>query len=1038
MTQTAQADTATNAKHAATQLAPGEVVIVRDAEWLVTNTEPTTSGTLVRCIGLSELVRDTTGAFYTDLDEIIPLNTREAKLIGDDSSQYRTARLWLEATLRRQPIPTSEPRLTVSTHMLADPLQYQLTAVKRAFDQEQLRPRLLIADAVGLGKTIEIGMILSELVRRGEGERILIVTPKHVLEQMQRELWTRFALPFVRLDSIGLQRVRQQLPATRNPFSYFKRAIISIDTLKQDQYRAHLQKFHWDAVVIDESHNITGATLNNRLAHTLAPNTHALILASATPHNGKAESFAELIRLLEPSAVRPDGTVDRKAVQRLVLRRHRHSPEVRTEVGADWAERKEPLNLRIPATDAENRLAEHLATTWLKPQGQGGQAPSPYSGENKGLFPWTLAKAFLSSPVALAETVRERGKRLGRSPAEEREKRALDELGALAQDALAEGSAKLAALETYLESIGIGHHKDQRAVVFSERVATLNWLHNELKQRFKLSADEIRVLHGGLSDVEQQEIVDEFRKASSKLRVLITGDVASEGVNLHSQCHELIHFDIPWSLIRIEQRNGRIDRYGQRTPPQITTLLLDFDNELFKGDANVLARLIEREDEAHRALGDTASLMGKYNAKAEEDEIRSVLSGTKSLDDVVASPEEVLASDDVDDPFLAFLVDVANCGKGQVAEAQDAGPQDAGPGTDASGQVGETQDTQAVHGQWTVGQDAQARTDDIPAPGLFRDSGEFLRTGLETAYPVPGESLEHNGVGFRESTTNFTMALTPPRDLNHRLRVLPQSYLAERHVTEQFTTTTSKDVAKRSLNDAQNSVTSPSLWPAEHYLGPLHPMLDWVADKTLTSLGRNEVFAVRGNVDEPTVYLLATISDRQARTVAAMHLTQTQFGDDSSMLITGVHPEANAALSTLGLTAENQLVNPGAVDTAPLEGLITAAVDQSEVYARGHFQGIADAVEERVQRWLERVAEWEQDADALAQRRVLRERKSEISEEAQLAESMRPHHLSVRPLLVVVPVDWPVGSSGPLSSEGSLSSREAAYRNANEENEEAR
>ena len=135
------------------------------------------------------------------------------------------------------------------------------------------------------------------------------------------------------------------------------------------------------------------------------------------------------------------------------------------------------------------------------------------------------------------------------------------------------------------------------------------------------------ILHGGLTDVEQQAVVESFKQESSPIRALITGDLASEGVNLHSQCHELIHFDIPWSLIRIEQRNGRIDRYGQRKPPQITTLLLDPDAGKFSGDVRVLSRLLEREHEAHKALGDVASLMGKYDVEAEETEIKRVLAG---------------------------------------------------------------------------------------------------------------------------------------------------------------------------------------------------------------------------------------------------------------------------------------------------------------------------------------------------------------------------------------------------------------------------
>src|SRR5690625_1333700 len=249
-------------------------------------------------------------------------------------------------------------------------------------------------------------MILSELVRRGRGDRILIVTPKHVLEQMQFEMWTRFALPFIRLDSTGIQRIRQELPAGRNPFTFYKRVIISIDTLKSDQYIPHLRSQRWDAVVIDESHNVTNtATQNHRLAELLSRNTEALILASATPHNGNKESFAELVRMLEPSAVSPTGELDKELLKRLVIRRHRNSDEVAQVVGADWAKRLPPDNREVPASRQENAVALELEQTWLWPQE--GKAPS-----RSRLFPWTLAKAFLSSPQALAETISARLSRL--------------------------------------------------------------------------------------------------------------------------------------------------------------------------------------------------------------------------------------------------------------------------------------------------------------------------------------------------------------------------------------------------------------------------------------------------------------------------------------------------------------------------------------------------------------------------------------------------------------------------------------------------
>ncbi|GAB49197.1 putative helicase [Mobilicoccus pelagius NBRC 104925] len=373
-------------------IAPGSLVVVRDEEWVVTQVAQTRDGVLVTAQGLGELVAGSTAQFYSELDDIRPFDPRGTRVVADASANHRRARLWLEATLRKTSLPIDDDRLAVTGSMLADALDYQRAAVRKALDPETLRPRILLADAVGLGKTLEIGMSLSELVRRGRGERILVVTPRHVLEQMQHELWCRFALPFVRLDSVGIQRVRRRLPATRNPFGLYKRAIISIDTLKNDRYLAHLRKHRWDAVVIDESHNITNsATQNNRLANVLAPQTDALILASATPHNGKRESFAELVRLLEPTAVTPEGDIDAGELDRLVIRRHRHSPDVATAVGGDWAERQPPHNRLVSASPEEDAIAQELADHWLYAARPTTRPATPGSGRSAdALFGWTL------------------------------------------------------------------------------------------------------------------------------------------------------------------------------------------------------------------------------------------------------------------------------------------------------------------------------------------------------------------------------------------------------------------------------------------------------------------------------------------------------------------------------------------------------------------------------------------------------------------------------------------------------------------------
>lgn len=946
-------------------VAPGSIVVVRDEEWLVTSMENTLDGQLLHVQGLSELVRGTSASFYESLDDIEALDPRLATVQADSSPGYRRARLWLEATLRKAAVPLVDDRLVVSDGMLADPLPYQHSAVRKALDPDNLRPRILLADAVGLGKTLEIGMILSELVRRGRGERILIVCPRHVLEQMQHEMWSRFAMPFVRLDSVGIQRVKQKLPATRNPFTYFNRVIISMDTLKQDHLVTHLRRHRWDAVVIDESHNVTNsATQNNRLARVLSPNTDALILASATPHNGKPESFAELVRLLEPTAVTPTGELIPDEVRRLVIRRHRHSDEVKQVVGADWAERREPQNLLIPATPAEDAVAEELDTVWLHPR----SGASPYSGTTSKLFPWTLAKAFLSSPSALRATIQERIKRIPNTPAGAVERRALDRLHQLNEKTFA-ASAKYDALLGYLRTIGISKGSEERAVIFAERVPTLEWLRGKLQKEFGFTAAEVELLHGGLTDVDQQRIVESFKQATSPIRILVTGDVASEGVNLHRQCHQLIHYDIPWSLIRIEQRNGRIDRYGQLHRPQITTLLLSPSSETFGGDLRVLTKLIEKEQEAHKALGDAASLMGKYSVEAEEEAIRKVLAREASFDDVVGDAHDPASLDQ-----LAAL----------MALIQNAPP----PSTDAT----------------------DAGTE-LPEFALYDRQIDFLREALEEIYLTPSEPPSRNGVSWREYPDQQHAEFEPPPDLRQRLEVLPQSYLTERRVLEKLKLATSPAKGKQLL-DAALKDQSQTSWPEAHYLGPLHPVLEWAADRALARLARNEVFAVRGDVEGATVLLHGTLTDRRGRVVAAAWFSAEFPGFDGSGR-TGrgflrIHSDAAEMLAAVGFGAGS--TNPGPVSLTGTDSLIAAAVDSATTALSEQFSAATRATGERIARWSTRIESWQQDAAELGGRLYLRERRIGVDREQQLTDEMVPDRQLVRPLLLVLPQGHPSAS----------------------------
>jgi superfamily II DNA or RNA helicase len=953
-------------------ISPGSLVVVRDETWLVTAVEDTADGPLYSVRGVSDFVKDTTATFYASIDTIRVLAPEDSTVVADTSPRYRRARLWIESTLRKTPVPVDHPGLTVAADMLADDLPYQREAVELALDPDRVRPRLLIADAVGLGKTLEIGMILSELIRRGRGRRILIVCPRHVLEQMQHELWTRFAIPFVRLDSEGVQQVKQKLPASRNPFTFFEKVIISMDTLKQDRFVHDLRHHRWDAVVIDESHNVTNqATQNNQLAHVLAPNTDALILASATPHNGSNDSFAQLISLLEPTAVSPQRTIAKDATQRLMIRRHRYSDSVKDEVGENWAERLPPEMLLVDPSAEELAVAREIAATWTHPPTGHG----PMSGRGSQLFPWTLAKAFLSSPIALRETLRNRSRELlakaevdhlaeipstsGYAAEAEALLRLSDLNDACIPVDASPRSGKYQRLAQLLREKGVARTSKERVVVFAERVATLTWLREHLIEDLGLKDDQVAVLHGGLTDVEQQAVVESFKQSSSPIRLLITGDIASEGVNLHAQCHELIHFDVPWSLIRIEQRNGRIDRYGQRTPPQITALLLDLSEiDGFDGDIYVLRRLLDREREAHEQLGDAASLMQKYDAASEQTALIDVLRGAQDVETVLPKVADVNPHGD----FLAALL------------AMDAAP--------SSSRSGHRAERAASF-----------------ASGLFDSDRDFLLSGLTELHTEPGRPVANGGVGLVLEDSSGLIQFTPTADLNRRLDHLPQSYLKDRRVKERLRLTSREDVAAHRLRAALDD-DSGTNWPDVHFLGPLHPVLDWMSDRILAGVPSGEVFAIHGNVGMPWVIFQGTLTTARGQIVSS---TVLGIADDDGTLRALPDTSPSALFEEIGLGPQS--VGTAVADPGRYQALLRSAVPVAREFMDEHVAPtVTAAAQQRVDRWQQEQLRWEADAQQTrGQSALLLASRDALEVEKKLVTEMLPDRTFVRPLLVVVP-----------------------------------
>ncbi len=521
-------------------VAPGAHIELRDAVWRVQRVDTTSTGTQVwRCVGISEIVRDSEAIFLEEYEpQVKVLDPVRTRLERDCSSQHRAGLLYMESLLGDVPPP--DDGLCIGHRAAMDGLDFQLDPAWMALSRP--RQRILIADSVGLGKTIEAGILLAELIRRGRGRRILVATTKAMLTQFQKEMWARFTIPLVRLDSLGLARIRCEIPTHHNPFYHFDKTIISIDTLKQNNwFRTHVENAHWDVIVIDEAHNVAtrGAAASQRagIAGRLANNCDSLILLSATPHDGKAESFASLMNMLDPTAIANPSQYSKEDIRGLYVRRFKH--QVRDQLAQHIPERT--VMVARATASAPEELAFDLLTALELPA-----LDAASRGEGDILFRTGLTKALFSSPRACLAQLRAPLRRQAIAKAlptglrsrlgdpdslttTEALRAAAEHLGGpLAADlqALAELAQALAAitptgfskyqklLET-LERRGWrpSRAREDRLVIFTERRETLAFLEQHLVADLKLREGQWEVLHGGLSDLDQQRLVEDFAKS---------------------------------------------------------------------------------------------------------------------------------------------------------------------------------------------------------------------------------------------------------------------------------------------------------------------------------------------------------------------------------------------------------------------------------------------------------------------------------------------------------------------------------------------
>ena len=503
---------------------------------------------------------------------------------------------------------------------------YQLDPLVRAVQMP--RANLLIADDVGLGKTIEAGLIVQELLLRNRARTVLIVCPSSLQIQWRDQMRDKFGLEFRIVNSELMRNLRRSRGLHTNPWSHFPRLITSIDFLKRDRpmrlFRELLpaedepkypRKF--DFLIIDEAHNVAPVgrgkyatdSLRTLAIRTIAPHFEHKLFLTATPHNGYKESFTALLELLDNQRFARGIAPDRQQLQSVMVRR------MKSELPAQFDGRPRFPKRRIEAIEVAYTVEEKQAHAWLHEytelrQQNPKDAVERYATE---FMMKMLKKRLFSSPAAFMLTLEQHLRTLEKTktvpdqhkpvigilrqqleaaeeddyeenaedgidviqtasrmfrPVSPREKELLDNLHGWAKRASAKADSKFTELLNWLQ-LHIkpgGNWSNERVVIFTEYRATLNSLQEILATEGFTGDNRLMTLFGGMDDDRREAVKAAFqaRPEISPVRILLATDAASEGIDLQNHCHNIIHMEIPWNPNRLEQRNGRLDRHGQK------------------------------------------------------------------------------------------------------------------------------------------------------------------------------------------------------------------------------------------------------------------------------------------------------------------------------------------------------------------------------------------------------------------------------------------------------------------------------------------
>ncbi len=578
--------------------------------------------------------------FYLPFEDVHPgrLPLPDAQTVGVPATQdllLRAYRLGL--------IHGTAPLLSLQRSRVI-PKDYQLVPVVMAL--EAPRVRLLLADDVGLGKTIEAGLILTELLSRQLASRVLIIVPANLREQWQETLDHFFHLPVPIISARHRREMERQLPAGANPWEHFRFLIVSVDYAKTPAIKNQILEQSWDVVLFDEAHQVAkphqlGPEQRVRmerwqLAEELARSSRVrhLLLLTATPHNGYTDSFASLIRLLDVGAI--TGAPDQPLIDRRIARGHvcqrrrRDVEEWFHQAGQSPFPVRDQQEIIVSPSQYEReaiRAVEEYGRGVLE-QAAGGSA------QVRALASWSvlhLHKRGLSSPEALRCSLRNRRRsllaRLERQEVEEEltiapeaaratvldeepDERLDEEEASSRTERFVYGSpAALRAELEHLDGIlaraeAVTPRRDSKlqklldatlddlmrqepkAIVFTHYVDTMNYLAGQLRRDPRYRGVDVLTIYGSLDERERREVFRRFERADRA--VLVATDAISEGINLQRAAGQVVHYELPWNPNRLEQRNGRVDRFGQpRDTVRIRLMVMD---ETL--DASILERLV--------------------------------------------------------------------------------------------------------------------------------------------------------------------------------------------------------------------------------------------------------------------------------------------------------------------------------------------------------------------------------------------------------------------------------------------------------------